>query len=110
MVTLTAVARGVRRALAVLVVAAAARTVLGVWLSSIVLTGWALGAGLVAWSRLEKRLDRRERAVVPDVIHPPVHIARTGAEHVAFARGLAAVSAAYLAHCEEETNRHDRDR
>jgi hypothetical protein len=109
MVTLTAVARGVRRALAVLVVAAAARTVLGVWLSSIVLTGWALWAGVAGWSRLEKRLDRRERAVAPYVIYPAL-IGRPGAEHVAFARGLAAVSAAYLAHCEEETNRHDRDR
>jgi hypothetical protein len=94
----------------VVVIAAAARNVLGVWLSSIVLTGWGLCAGLVAWSRLEKRLDRRSRALVPDAIHPPAPIARPGVEHVAFARGLAAVSAAYLTHCEQETKRHDHNR
>src|ERR671910_2889100 len=98
MVTLRAVARRLGQALAVVVVAAAARNVLGVWLSSVVLTGWGLWAGLVGWSRLEKRLDRWERTLTPDMLHPPVPIAPTGGEHVAFARGLAAVSAAYLAH------------
>jgi hypothetical protein len=101
MVTSRAVARAVRRALAVVVVAVAARNVLGPWLGSAVLTGWGLCAGLAAWSRLEKRLDRRGR--VPEVIYPH-RSAAAGPEHVAFARGLVAVSAAYLDHCEQEAS------
>ena len=104
MVTLRAVGRGLRRLLVVVVVAAAVRNVLGVWLSSVVLTGWALCAGLGAWARLEDRLDRRSRARVPDVIYPRDR-AVAGPEHVAFARGLAAVSAAYLDHCEQEASK-----
>jgi hypothetical protein len=104
-VTLRVIVRGVRRLVVVVLVAAAVRNVLGVWLGSVVLTGWGLCAGLRAWSRLEDRLDRRSRARVPEVIdHRPRRRAVSGPEHVAFARGLAAVSAAYLDHCEQEAN------
>jgi hypothetical protein len=102
-VTLRAVGRGLRRLLVVVVVAAAVRNVLGVWLSSMVLTGWALCVGLAAWYRLEARLERRSRARVPEVIYPRRR-GVSGPEHVAFARGLAAVSAAYLDHCEQEAS------
>lgn len=105
MVTLRVIGRGLRRLVVVAVVAAAARNVLGVWLSSVVLTGWGLCAGLGAWSRLEDRLDRRSRARVPAVTDPPRRRAVGGPEHVAFARGLAAVSAAYLDHCEQEASK-----
>jgi hypothetical protein len=102
-VILRTVSRLVRRALTVLIVAAAARNVLGVLVSSVLLTGWGLWAGVRAWSRLEQRLDRRARPLAPDVIHP-----RSSAEHasghLAFARGLAAVSATYLSHCEQEAS------
>jgi hypothetical protein len=52
---------------------------------------------------LEQRLDRRHRSLLP-VVFDRRAATVPGAEHVAFARGLAAVSAAYLSHCEQEAS------
>jgi hypothetical protein len=89
-----------RRLLAVLasaVLIAASRVVLGVWPTSAALVAVGMWWGLRAWSRWEQRWGR-PRAQASEVVRRPV----PAAGHVAFARALATVAAAYLAECEQE--------
>jgi len=70
-----------------------------------------VGAGVVllwivrAWAAVERRLDARR---VAGTTARPVVVSAWGpgrdeaAEHVAFARALVAVSARYLAHCQDQ--------
>jgi hypothetical protein len=87
--------RRVRAVLAAVVVIAASRVVLGVWPTSVALVAGGMWWGLRAWSRWEQRWGRRR---APEVVRGSV----TAAGHVAFARALATVAAAYLAECEQE--------
>jgi hypothetical protein len=88
--------------IAVLVLAfVGARHVLGVWPSSVVLSAavvWLVVRGL-------QRLDARPRSVRPvvalDAVYPPRRLASTD-RHVAFARALGLVAAAYESDCERE--------
>ena len=79
--------------------------VVGELVVSVVLASVILVWGLGRWAALERRLDRR-----PGRVRGPVVVARgpgrvdEAGEHVAFARGLVAVSARYLAHCEEQAD------
>jgi hypothetical protein len=58
--------------------------------------------GLGRWAALERRLDNGPAPATQAVV-VPVGAGRMdqGGEHVAFARALVAVSARYLAHCED---------
>jgi hypothetical protein len=98
----TTVLRGLRRLVVLVLIVVGARQVLGVALSSVVLTGAGLWFGVRAWARWESRWGTRPRALVPEVIQPhPQSVER----HVAFARVLAAVAAAYQTECEQEASR-----
>jgi hypothetical protein len=95
-----------RRRLAAAVVVAlvviVARLALGPWLTAVVLAAAALWVGLRAWGRIESRA----RLALPpagEVVRPDRPMAAAGG-HVAFARALAAVSAAYVSECEREAN------
>ena len=86
------------------------RGLLGVWAAAVLVALAALVGLIAGWAAVEARVFDRPRpcpappGLVPDVIHPRPTTAVTGSEHVAFARGLAAVSAAYLTHCEQEAS------
>jgi hypothetical protein len=96
--------RLVRLALALLVARVAVGMV-GELVVSAVLGPAVLLWGLARWAALERRLDNppapTSRAVVV-----PVGAGRVdqGGEHVAFARALVAVSARYLAHCQDQAD------
>jgi hypothetical protein len=77
--------------------------VLGVWPSSVALSAavmWLVVRGL-------QRLDARPRpigpVVMPDAVCPPGPPVPTD-RHVAFARALGLVAAAYESDCEQEAN------
>ena len=93
MVTLRRFTTGV----AVVGLVAAVRVVLGVWPAAVAVAAVAV-VGLVAgWALVEARAsDRRSRPGVERV---------QLADHVAFARALTAVAAAYLAECERQEAR-----
>jgi hypothetical protein len=98
-------ARGARRVLTVVLVVAGARSLLGVILSSVVLSLAGLWLLWRAWCRLEQHLDARERALVAGVLVPQRVPRPAPAErHVAFARALSTVAAAYEFECEQETS------
>jgi hypothetical protein len=89
--------RGAAQAVAVAGAVVAIRLVLGVWPAAVVLAALGLGHLLVLWAKVEATaFDRDRRAVVA---HSG---AARAADHVAFARALAAVAQAYLAECERE--------
>lgn len=102
MVTARTLARLVRRLVTVALVVAGARSVLGVWLSSVVLTAAWLWFGLRAWHRWENRSRRRPRPLVPEVVAPHPGPTIGPDRHVAFARALGVVAAAYESECEQE--------
>jgi hypothetical protein len=88
-----------------------ALAVVGVWPTAAGLAAVSVVWGLCCWQRLERRLDARERRLlavhaylVKYLAKPPGPGGRAaqGDEHVAFARAPAAVSARYLAHCEDQ--------
>jgi hypothetical protein len=81
----------------------AARLILGVWPTSVLLAAGCLWWLLWAWHRIENRTRRvRSRALVPYIA---VHAARPAESgHVMFARALAAVALAYLDSCEQEAD------
>ena len=105
MVTARTLARQARRALTVVLVVAGARSLLGVLLSSVALSLAGLWLLWRAWCRLEQHLDTRERALVPEVVVPQrVPVPAPAERHVAFARALSTVAAAYQSECEQETS------
>jgi hypothetical protein len=61
--------------------------------------------GVGRWAALERRLDNRPTPAT-QAVAVPVRGGRVdqGGEHVAFARALAAVSARYLVHCEDQAD------
>jgi hypothetical protein len=83
----------------------AARLVLGVWPTSVLLAAGCLWWLLWAWHRIENRTRRRvpSRALVPHVDVQPNRPAES--RHVLFARALATVALAYLDRCEQEAHR-----
>ena len=90
----------IRHLLDLAVIVAVGRNVVGVWPTAIVLAGWCLWIGVRAWYRAETRSRwARPGVLVPEVVVPSPRRQPLGG-HVAFARGLAAVTAAYLAECE----------
>jgi hypothetical protein len=104
-VTASSVARLARGTVTMVLVVAGARSLLGVWLSSAVLALAGLGWLLRTWYRLERRLDAHERAqaLTPEVMYlrrGPRPVA--GERHLAFARALGAVAAAYESECQQE--------
>jgi hypothetical protein len=95
--------RCLRAVATVALVVAFSRLVLGVWPTAAVFAAAAMWWGLRAWNRFENRLGQ-PRVVVPTVVARPHQRPTPANGHVAFARGLAAVSVAYLAECEQEAN------
>jgi hypothetical protein len=85
--------RATTTALLVLVVIVGGRAVCGPWPTAIVVAAAGTCWGLRAWSRIESRTS-------PGPAAPGVEVARPVVGHVAFARALAAVAAAYLTECE----------
>jgi hypothetical protein len=82
---------------------AGARSLLNVWLASVALSVAGLWLLWRAWYRLEQWLDARERRIVLDVIVlRPVDKPAPRERHVAFARALGVVAAAYQSECEKE--------
>jgi hypothetical protein len=88
---------------AVALIVIAARLVLGVWPTSLLLAAGCVWWLLWAWHRIENRTRRRgsSRALVPRV---GVQADRPGSGHVVFARALASVALAYLDRCEQEAD------
>ncbi len=86
--------------LAVALVVVVARLICGPWPSAIALAAAGMWWGLRAWSRIETR-SGPAKARVPELVHARP---ATGG-HVAFARTLTVVAAAYLAECEREADR-----
>ena len=102
-----------RRLVRLVLVLAAVRLAVGVMGELVVAA--VLGPAVVVWgvgrwAALERRLDSRptpapaSRAVV--VAGGGRRVDQEG-EHVAFARALVAVSARYLAHCEDQADNHE---
>jgi hypothetical protein len=78
---------------------AAMRVVAGVWVTAVLVAAASLVGLLAGWAAIEARVFPRSHTTVTAQFGPR----RAGrSDHVAFARALAAVAAAYLAHCEEE--------
>jgi hypothetical protein len=104
-VTAYTLARGTRRVVTVVLVVAGARSLLGVLLSSVALSVAGLWVLWRAWCRLEEYLDTREAALVSEVVVPQrIPVPARAERHVAFARALATVAAAYQSECEQETS------
>jgi hypothetical protein len=84
----------------------AARLVLGVWPTSVLLAAGCLWWGVRAWYRWENRTRRRvpARALVPYAARQSDR-PEAEAGHAAFARALAVVALRYLDHCEQEAHR-----
>ena len=98
-------ARLVARPVLMLALVWVSRVVVGEWVTASGVTVVVLVWALRGWVALERRFDakhRRSDAVVPVVpLGPGRDVAR---DHVAFARALVAVSARYLAHCEDQAD------
>jgi hypothetical protein len=91
-----ALVRVVRLVLVVLGV----RFVLGAWPAAVVVAAGGLWWGLRAWHRWESG-PGRPRVLVPEIVTHRRR-PRPNPGHVDFARALAAVTAEYLARCEQE--------
>ena len=77
----------------------------GQWLTAVVAGPLVLGWVLARWAALERRLDAHTRPTSSPVVVGPRGPGQDGAgEHVAFARALVAVSARYLAHCQDQAD------
>ena len=101
----TALARRLGVALAVVTVIAAGRLLLDPWPCAVLVSAGGLWWGLRAWHRFENHPTRPVRRVLlPEIVTPG---SRTSANrrHVAFARALATVALRYLEACEQETRR-----
>jgi hypothetical protein len=64
--------------------------------------------GVARWAALERRLDNHPAPASRAVVVAGGRRVDQGGEHVAFARALVAVSARYLAHCEDQADTHTR--
>jgi hypothetical protein len=66
--------------------------------------------GVGRWAALERRLDHRPARAAGAVVVPmrARRVVDQGGEHVGFARALVAVSARYLAHCEDQADTQTR--
>jgi hypothetical protein len=88
------------------------RVVAGVWITAVAVAALAV-VGLVAgWAAIERRaFPRRPAAPVTVLVGPPGPGRATGdgARHVAFARALTTVAAAYLAECERDQRQEPDD-
>ena len=89
----------------------------GQWVTAAVAGALLLGWGLSQWRRLERWLDARERRLVAVDGYLAKYVAKSSGAgqdkaggHVVFARALAAVSARYLDHCEDEADMHATSR
>jgi hypothetical protein len=87
--------------LAAALVVAATRLICGPWPTAIAVAAAGMWWGLRAWSRIETR-TRPAKARAPELVQAARPVA---GGHVAFARGLAVVAAAYLAECERDVDR-----
>jgi hypothetical protein len=87
--------------LVVALVVVVARLILGPWPTAVGLAAAGLWWGLRAWSRIETR-TRPAKARVPELVQAARPVA---GGHVAYARALAVVAAAWLAECEREVDR-----
>ena len=100
--------RAARRAVRLVVVLACVRVsvaVVGEWVTAAGLSAVILVRGLASWVVLEQRLDGDRRANADRCSTAPWGARVVG--HVAFARALVAVSARYLAACEDQADEHD---
>ncbi len=76
------------------------RAVLGVWMAATLVALVGVAGLMAGWAAVEARaFGLQSRAADPVPVQRPE---LRGPDHVAFARGLAAVAAAYLAHCERQ--------
>jgi hypothetical protein len=102
----TALVRGAAAVAGVMAV----RLVAGVWITAVAVAGLAV-LGLVAgWAAIERRAFPR-RPAPPVLVGPrgPGRATGDGARHVAFARALTTVAAAYLAECERDQRQEPDD-
>jgi hypothetical protein len=76
----------------------------GQWVTAAVAGPLVLGWVLARWAAVERRLDQRARTAGPVVVGPRGPRRDGAGEHVAFARALVAVSARYLAHCQDQAD------
>ena len=90
-----------------LVVVRVAVEVVGQTVTAAVLAPVILVWGLGRWAAMERRLDQHHRQTTPLVVPPGHGRVDQGGEHVAFARALVAVSARYLAACEDQADEHN---
>ena len=104
MVTVRPVVGGLVRVVVLVLAFLGAREVLGVWPTSLALSAGCLWLVLRGLRRLDGWPTPPRRAVVPDAIHPHGRPA-ADERHVAFARALAVVAAAYQSECEQEASR-----
>jgi hypothetical protein len=104
----TALVRGAAIVTALMVL----RLVAGVWITAVAAAALAV-VGLVAgWAAVERRaFPRRPAGPVSVPVGPriPGRAAGDGARHVAFARALTTVAAAYLAECERDQRQEPDD-
>jgi hypothetical protein len=104
----TALVRGAAAVAGVMAV----RLVAGVWITAVAVAGLAV-VGLVAgWAAIERRaFPRRPAPPAPVPVGPraPGRAAGDGTRHVAFARALSTVAAAYLAECERDQRQEPDD-
>jgi hypothetical protein len=94
-------ARRAAAGLAVVLVVVVARPILWPWPTAVAMAAAAMWSGLRAWSRIETR-TRPAKAPAAELVQAAGPVA---GGHVAFARALAVVAAAYLAECERELDR-----
>jgi len=99
-------ARGLVRLVLALVVVRVAVEVVGQTVTAAVLAPVILVWGLGRWAAMERRLDQHHHQTTP-LARPGHGRVDQGGEHVAFARALVAVSARYLAACEDQADAHN---
>jgi hypothetical protein len=104
MVTALTLARGLSRVLLLVLAFVGARQVLGVWPTSVALSAGCLWLVVRGLHRLDRWPAPPRRAAVPDAVYPGGR-PTTDERHVAFARALTVVAAAYQSECEQEASR-----
>jgi hypothetical protein len=102
-VTARQLARRLGRVVVLVLAFVGARQVLGVWPSSVLLAAGCLWLVLRVLRRLDARPTPPRRVLTPDVIYLDGR-APSADRHMAFARALAVVAAAYQCECELEAS------